>query len=395
MNSRLYLICRHFTPNSGSYAGMFEQLSRYANSQGYKVVILCGQIDKKLPLRQKFPYASLKRFPIPLFKLPIMNMNKEYIFLSRKIRKYFRENPPGERDLIIVNSRAAFFLKGYKYVLRIGQPALVFLKNMEIAKHHVSMLTRLARFIHFYLQHLMELRCAKNAIGYISSSLESRNHVVRSYGGKNKPYFIPHSGLRYREFSAGKKIDVPGIKLLFVSAGTEKIRKGIIHLEKALPEIMKRNPNVRLLHVGDRFKWDVPGWCSKRITSVGRIPWDKMADYYASSDVLVVCSLNEMIPNIIFEAMAAGTPVVTSDMDGMREVITHLKEGYIYRRGDVKGLITGIQYLLDNPQARKNIAETARKKVKPLDYSNFAKKLLRFSEEIKMKSYTESINLLK
>jgi len=277
----------------------------------------------------------------------------------------------------------------------MGQPAFTFLKNMEIAKDEVSILTRIARAVHFSIQYFLERVCVKNALAFICSSHESFTLFTNYYGGKNKPYFVPHSGVKVSDLQNGKKILIEGKKLLFVSAGKERIRKGVIYLERVLSELFKEFRDLKLIHIGEKFPWNVPDWCKERIISVGRVPWSEMKNYYATADIVVFCSLNEWIPNALFEAMASGLPIVTSDIEGIHECLTHLKEGYIYRRGDPEALKRGISYMLDHPKEREKMAKAAKQKVKPLDYENYSEKLLKFLEKMKSQENLESVNLLK
>ncbi|MEM4365991.1 MAG: glycosyltransferase family 4 protein, partial [Candidatus Woesearchaeota archaeon] len=149
-----------------------------------------------------------------------------------------------------------------------------------------------------------------------------------------------------------------------------------------LPELFAKFKELKLIHVGDKFEWNVPEWCKERIISVGRVPWSRMKDYYKTADIFVSCSLHEGFPNALLEAMAAGTPIVTSDIEGIEEYIRHGKEGLIFRRGDTKELRECIEYLLKNPSIRKQMAEKAFARARTLDYSIYAKKLLYFIEKI-------------
>jgi len=55
-------------------------------------------------------------------------------------------------------------------------------------------------------------------------------------------------------------------------------------------------------------------------------------------DVLLLPSVEEGIANVVLEAMAVGTPVITTDVGGMKEVITHGHTGYIAKARDVQGI---------------------------------------------------------
>ncbi|MEM4327577.1 MAG: glycosyltransferase, partial [Candidatus Woesearchaeota archaeon] len=96
------------------------------------------------------------------------------------------------------------------------------------------------------------------------------------------------------------------------------------------------------------------------------------------------------------EAMAAGTPIVTSDIEGIEEYIRHGKEGLIFRRGDTSHLKKYISFLIENQKLRKKIGKAAKARVKRIDYLNLSKELLNFLEQLfQNKKPTKSVDLLK
>ncbi|MEM4282393.1 MAG: glycosyltransferase family 4 protein [Candidatus Woesearchaeota archaeon] len=381
---KIYLICKVFNENSGSYAGFFEEFAKYASKKGYKVIILCGRTSKKVPSFEKKHYAEIYRFDCFAPKIPFIGQNLSYIILGWHVSRYFKKNPALAGDIIIANALGALGVLKQRYVLRINQPAQVFLRNMKIAKNYSSLVSRFARKIHYaIIQARLEALCVKNAAAFLFPSRKTQKLIFANYGKILAPFFVPCSGVKFNELQQNKKLPIKGIKLLFVSAGNkERIRKGVIYLEQILPELFAKFKELKLIHVGDKFEWNVPEWCKERIISVGRVPWSRMKDYYKTADIFVSCSLHEGFPNALLEAMAAGTPIVTSDIEGIEEYIRHGKEGLIFRRGDTKELRECIEYLLKNPSIRKQMAEKAFARARTLDYSIYAKKLLYFIEKI-------------
>jgi glycosyltransferase involved in cell wall biosynthesis len=392
MSKRLFVLARHFILNGGSYAGFIEEFAKYASAEGYSVKILCAKTEKNLPENENLPFAEIIRYPVPLINIPLLGSNGDYLFLSYHIKNYFKKIKLNSEDILIANTCAALGAPKHKYVLRVGQPALIFLKNMEIAKKEVSIITRIARSLHYHFQYYLEKKCFENSRAIISPSLATFNHNSSYYGRTEKACFIPHSGVKYGDMQNGRSLKIKGNLLLFVSAGNvEKIRKGVIYLEKALPCIFEKYKDVKLLHVGDKFEWNIPEKYKNRIISVGKVKWKKMKDYYASSKLMVLCSLNEGMANVVFEAMAAGLPIVTSDIDGIDEIILHKNNGYIYKRGDVNGLAGGISYMLEHKEFMKKSGRLLKQKAKKIDYKTFSMRLLRFLES---KNKKENINLL-
>ncbi|MEK6917277.1 MAG: glycosyltransferase family 4 protein [Nanoarchaeota archaeon] len=374
MSKRIFIVVRAFQENKGSYAGVIEEISKRLSKQ-YKITILCAKTDVKERKYEKLSYAEVYRFKIWRQRIPLIGMNNDYLSLAKSVKIFFRNNPPKKEDIIIANGRAALGVLNSTYILRMGQPAFTFLKNMEIAKSEVTIVTRVARAIHFTYQHFLENKCVKNASAFIVSSDESMQEIYKKYRINDKRYILPHGGVKFYEFQSTKGQKKKEKNILFISAGTEKIRKGVVYLEKAIPEIFEKHKDVTLLHVGEKFEWNVPEWCKKRIIQKGRIPWEEMKNQYQNASLFINCALNEWIPHTIFEAMCSGLPVVTSDIEGIKELFIHKTDTFIYSRGDVKGIITGVDYILNNPHVASNISKMAKLKVKSLDYDNYTKML--------------------
>jgi glycosyltransferase involved in cell wall biosynthesis len=62
------------------------------------------------------------------------------------------------------------------------------------------------------------------------------------------------------------------------------------------------------------------------------------------------------IPNTLIEAMALGIPVVTTSVSGIPELVTDGVTGVVVRPGDPKELATGLQRVIDEPQAARKRA---------------------------------------
>lgn len=75
-------------------------------------------------------------------------------------------------------------------------------------------------------------------------------------------------------------------------------------------------------------------------------------------DVLIVPSLlYENTPTVIYEAVAAGVPVIASDLGGMRELVETLRGGWLFPRGDAAALAELIRELAQEPERVRRLAE--------------------------------------
>lgn len=97
---------------------------------------------------------------------------------------------------------------------------------------------------------------------------------------------------------------------------------------------------------------------------LGSVPIDELPRYYASADVACHPSHWESFAIVNVEAMATGTPVVTTRLDAIEEYLTDGETGVLVPPGDSEALAAVLGRLLDDDDLRRRLAvagrETAR-----------------------------------
>ena len=81
---------------------------------------------------------------------------------------------------------------------------------------------------------------------------------------------------------------------------------------------------------------------------------------YAASDILVVPSLEDNLPNTIMEALSCGIPCIAFKVGGVSEMIEHKISGYLARPFDIEDLANGIAWVLEDKQRLEDLAVNAR-----------------------------------
>lgn len=85
------------------------------------------------------------------------------------------------------------------------------------------------------------------------------------------------------------------------------------------------------------------------------------------TDVVALVSKHEGLPRCVMEAMAAGKPVVASNVRGNRDLVEDGRTGLLVELGDVAGLATALHKLISDPDMRKRMGAAGRRRIE--DYS--------------------------
>jgi glycosyltransferase involved in cell wall biosynthesis len=88
-----------------------------------------------------------------------------------------------------------------------------------------------------------------------------------------------------------------------------------------------------------------------------------------ATDIFVLPSRREGLPRSIMEAMAAGKPVVATNVRGSRDLVEHGVTGLLVELGDVDGLAQALLQLIRDPELRRRMGEASRAKIQDYDLS--------------------------
>jgi len=146
--------------------------------------------------------------------------------------------------------------------------------------------------------------------------------------------------------------------------------KGLDYLMNAMKIIQNKNKNVFLTLVGDGYyrksleKMIKKLEIEKAVTFTGKIPNTEIPKYLSNSDVFVLPSLSEGFPNVVLEAMAAGLPIVASNIGGLSELIKNNENGYLVETKNPEQLADGLLKILQNPEIKTKMSQNNLKKAK-------------------------------
>ena len=151
-------------------------------------------------------------------------------------------------------------------------------------------------------------------------------------------------------------------------------RKGLDLLLAALPEILAHNPDTRIFIAGPGESMEVMQSIAphhrNRVLFLGRISDEEKARFLKSVDVYVAPNTGgESFGIILAEAMAAGTPIIASDLPAFASVLGNGRYGELFVNGDSRSLATAINKLLANSQMRLEMGRVAEEGSRKFDWS--------------------------
>ena len=104
--------------------------------------------------------------------------------------------------------------------------------------------------------------------------------------------------------------------------------------------------------------------------------------HYQQSDVFVLPSLDEGLPNVVLEAMACGNAIVATDISGNRELVQDSFNGFLVPPADAGALTRALEALIDDANMRRRMGEVSRHIVESYSWSAVADRYLEFSHRI-------------
>ena len=182
-----------------------------------------------------------------------------------------------------------------------------------------------------------------------------------------------------QEFQDGK------LNILFV--GRPEKRKGLEHLLRAYAQVKAARPDTRLIVVGagkfDRYKRLVRSLRLADVAFCGYVPYEELPRYHHTADVF--CAPNTGFESqgiVLLEAMAAGLPIVASNIEGFADVFTHGVHGLLALPGDADGLAAMLLQLLKAPDLRRRMAEQGRQRAEEFRWQRVSQQILSYYERL-------------
>lgn len=184
------------------------------------------------------------------------------------------------------------------------------------------------------------------------------------------------------------KFGLPRGRKLIVFVGTLNESKGVRVLTEAFARIASRHADADLVYVGSGMLLEdirtmaAASGLSHRVHLIGKRPFSEVPHILLACDVFCLPSFAEGLPKSVVEGMAAGLPVVATNVGGIPDVMSHGECGILISPRDVSGLAEAMDRLLANPDEAARMGSVGQAIAKThFDTVKNAAGILRFAEE--------------
>ncbi len=360
---------------------IFEEFSRFPEIE---IELITSSIDKN--------YSQEKiRGNIVIHRLPIGKNSENLHYQSQK-------------DLLIYSWKAFFFcrrlLKKKKFDLSHSFFTVPcgFLSFLFWKKYHLPYIVSLRgadvpgyseRFSFLYKIITPLIKKIWKESSFVIANSQGLKDLAKISAPDQKIGVI-HNGVDIQEFQPKNKIGQDNIfRLVCISRLTQ--RKGIEYLIEAVSLLSEKYPDIKLILAGEGdAKKELEEKAQKlalknKIEFLGRVPHEKVATIYATSDVFVLPSLNEGMSNTMLEALASGLPLIATDTGGTRELVSENENGFIVKMKDARDIAEKVEKLIQDPEQKELMSQKSRQKAEEMSWKKVAEKYFEFYEKTKTK----------
>lgn len=216
----------------------------------------------------------------------------------------------------------------------------------------------------------------------IAVSAEAADTVRRHLGGD--AYVIPN-GVHVDRFAGaavrGEWAGTPQRPTLAFLGRVDEPRKGLAVLLEALPAVLDARPGTRLLVAGPGDTADLLRHADPRVVAatevLGAVPDADKQALLRSVDAYVAPHLGgESFGIVLVEAMAAGAPVVASDLPAFVAVLDGGRTGVLHETGSAASLAGAVLGLLADLARRQELSRQGRERARAFDWSTVSRQVM-------------------
>ena len=369
---RILQVSPYDFPYPGGVTQHIINLDRELRARGHEVRIMAPSTSDGV--EDRFP--GFIRVGSRVVPLPV-NQSRARLTLSPRllprVRRFLEQN---HFDIIHLHE---------PLVPALPLTVLRYSKTVNVGTFHAA---RNSAFFYRTTRPLIR-RLQQRLHGKITVSEAARELVFRSY---KDAYRIIPNGIDVEFYGETqppvKDLDDGKFNILFV--GRLEKRKGLDYLLRAMSLICQMRPQARLTVIGAfgrnqyrSYQRHVQELGLPDVTFKGFVSEEEKRQHLQSADVYCSPALGGESQGVaLLEAMAAGTPVVASDIPGFRTVLIDHEAAILVPPKDHVGLARGLMRVADNADKRRRMSVAGRKRALDFAWDSIADRVIDYYHEL-------------
>ena len=205
----------------------------------------------------------------------------------------------------------------------------------------------------------------KKTISIVDGIITNSKSIQKAYNDfpwmNKKKTTVIYNGLKLRDtidsYDLRKKWGIRKDNLVFVAAGRLTHQKGFDLLIEAVSKLKKSPRPFSILIAGtgkDRDQLTNQIEKNQLVDKIKLIGFQEDLDsILQSADFVIMPSRQEGMPNVVMEGMALGRPVLAANVNGVPELMDHMKNGYIFEPLNVNAITQAIEFAIENHKSEK------------------------------------------
>jgi len=350
---RVLIALTYYRPHYSGLTIYAERLARALAGRGHQVTVLTSRYDKSLPDRERFDGVKVVRLEVGM-RVSKGVIMPSILFWAWKLAR--------QADVVLLHLPqldAAYLALAARL---LGKPVVLTyhcdLRLPEGLIHYAAnQVSHLANHISARLANLI----VTNTRDYAENST-----FLKHYLHKVRPIYPPAEVQVVTEAERAafrEKACIQAGQRIIGMAARLATEKGVEYLAEALPRVMEKHPSARVLFVGQYENVFGEGQYARQLaplieslgehwTFLGTLSLAEISAFFHECEVTVLPSLNstESFGMVQVESMLCGTPVVASDLPGVRQPVMISGMGRLVPVADTQALTEAIISILDHPE---------------------------------------------
>ncbi|MCU0320981.1 MAG: glycosyltransferase family 4 protein [Chitinophagaceae bacterium] len=332
--------------NSGNQS--LVQLYNFNNNKNIEIV------NPNLPANLFQLIGYFFQFPL----LTIQSFSLKTKRFNEQLKRNYFLNLFNHHQFDIIHFEFSGLAVSFLDMLKDIQPATVLSCRGSAEKVKVLTEPNRAQYLQLAIDSITAVHC-------VSNDMKS---TIAPYCKHQEKVFVNRPAIDASFFSPNKKdVDFNGVMVL--SIGRFTFQKGYLIGILAIKKLIEKGFPIQWNIIGDGPQMEEMIFhihelqLQEHIILHGKKNKNEVSDWMNKSDIFLLTSVYEGIPNVVLEAMAMELPVVTTKSGGVDEVIEHGVDGFIAPLYNIDAISSLLEQFINDKQLANSMGKAARKKV--------------------------------